>query len=254
MIILKSENEIKAMRHAGTILARVLKAVTEAVRPGITTLELDEIAAEVIRKAGCKPSFLGYDGFPATLCISVNEEVVHGFPSTRKLQEGDIVSIDGGVIYEGMHSDSAITLPVGEISAEKARLLQVTKESLYLGIAQAQEGNRLSDISHAVQVHAEAAGYSVVRDLVGHGVGCNLHEDPEIPNYGSPHRGPRLKSGMTLAIEPMINMGRYEVEVEENQWTIVTQDRQPSAHFEHSILITPAGPFILSVDDEEPVE
>jgi len=254
MIILKSENEIKAMRHAGTILARVLKAVTEAVRPGITTLELDEIAAEVIRKAGCKPSFLGYDGFPATLCISVNEEVVHGFPSTRKLQEGDIVSIDGGVIYEGMHSDSAITLPVGEISAEKARLLQVTKESLYLGIAQAQEGNRLSDISHAVQVHAEAAGYSVVRDLVGHGVGCNLHEDPEIPNYGSPHRGPRLKSGMTLAIEPMINMGRYEVEVEENQWTIVTQDRQPSAHFEHSILITPAGPLILSVDDEEPVE
>lgn len=254
MIILKSENEIKAMRHAGTILARVLKAVTEAVRPGITTLELDEIAAEVIRKAGCKPSFLGYDGFPATLCISVNEEVVHGFPSTKKLQEGDIVSIDGGVIYEGMHSDSAITLPVGEISAEKARLLQVTKESLYLGIAQAQEGNRLSDISHAVQVHAEAAGYSVVRDLVGHGVGCNLHEDPEIPNYGSPHRGPRLKSGMTLAIEPMINMGRYEVEVEENQWTIVTQDRQPSAHFEHSILITPAGPLILSVDDEEPVE
>jgi len=254
MIILKSENEINAMRHAGTILARVLKAVTEAVRPGITTLELDEIAAEVIRKAGCKPSFLGYDGFPATLCISVNEEVVHGFPSTRKLQEGDIVSIDGGVIYEGMHSDSAITLPVGEISAEKARLLQVTKESLYLGITQAREGNRLSDISHAVQVHAEAAGYSVVRDLVGHGVGCNLHEDPEIPNFGSPHRGPRLKSGMTLAIEPMINMGRYEVEVEENQWTIVTQDRQPSAHFEHSILITPTGPIILSVDDEEPVQ
>ncbi len=254
MIILKSENEINAMRHAGTILARVLKAVTEAVRPGITTMELDEIAAEVIRKAGCKPSFLGYDGFPSTLCISVNEEVVHGFPSARKLQEGDIVSIDGGVIYEGMHSDSAITLPVGEISAEKARLLQVTKESLYLGIAQALEGNRLSDISHAIQAHAEAAGYSVVRDLVGHGVGCDLHEDPEIPNYGSPHRGPRLKSGMTLAIEPMINMGRYEVEVEENQWTIVTQDRQPSAHFEHSILITPTGPLILSVDDEEPVK
>ena len=254
MIILKSENEINAMRHAGTILARVLKAVTEAVRPGITTMELDEIAAEVIRKAGCKPSFLGYDGFPSTLCISVNEEVVHGFPSARKLQEGDIVSIDGGVIYEGMHSDSAITLPVGEISAEKARLLQVTQESLYLGIAQAREGNRLSDISHAVQVHAEAAGYSVVRDLVGHGVGCNLHEDPEIPNFGSPHRGPRLKSGMTLAIEPMINMGRYEVEVEENQWTIVTQDRQPSAHFEHSILITPSGPLILSVDDEESVQ
>ncbi|MCE5196730.1 MAG: type I methionyl aminopeptidase [Negativicutes bacterium] len=254
MIILKSENEINAMRHAGTILARVLKAVTEAVRPGITTQELDEIAAEVIRKAGCKPSFLGYNGFPSTLCISVNEEVVHGFPGARKLQEGDIVSIDGGVIYEGMHSDSAVTLPVGEISAEKARLLQVTKESLYLGIAQALEGNRLSDISHAVQVHAEAAGYSVVRDLVGHGVGCDLHEDPEIPNYGSPHRGPRLKSGMTLAIEPMINMGRYEVEVEENQWTIVTQDRQPSAHFEHSILITPTGPLILSVDDEEPVE
>lgn len=251
MIILKSAQEIKAMRQAGVILARVLKTLEAAVKPGVTTKELDLLAAELIAKAGCKASFLNYNGFPATLCISVNEEVVHGIPDSRVLQEGDIVSIDGGVIYQGYHSDSAITVPVGLVDEAKLKLLQVTKECLYLGIAQAVEGNRLSDISNAVQQHAELAGYSVVRDLVGHGIGKKLHEDPEIPNFGPPHRGPRLQSGMTLAIEPMINMGKYPVEVLENEWTIVTRDRLPSAHFEHTIVITPQGPMILSQEQEE---
>ena len=251
MIILKSAQEIKAMRQAGVILAKVLKALEAAVKPGITTKELDLLAAELIAKAGCKASFLNYNGFPATLCISVNEEVVHGIPDSRVLQEGDIVSIDGGVFYQGYHSDSAITVPVGFVDEAKLKLLQVTKECLYLGIAQAVEGNRLSDISNAVQQHAERAGYSVVRDLVGHGIGKKLHEDPEIPNYGPPHRGPRLQSGMTLAIEPMINLGKYPVEVLENEWTIVTRDRLPSAHFEHTIVITPQGPMILSQEQEE---
>lgn len=250
MIILKSTQEIKAMTQAGKILASVLRRVESAVAPGVTTLELDELAADLIAKAGAKASFLNYNGFPATLCISVNEEVVHGIPDQRILKEGDLVSIDGGVLYQGFHSDSAITVPVGTISAEKAHLLQVTKECLYRGIAQAMEGNRLSDISNAIQQHAEQAGYSVVRDLVGHGIGEKLHEEPEIPNFGQPHRGPRLKSGMTLAIEPMINMGQFPVEVLENQWTIVTRDRLPSAHFEHTIVITPNGPVILSSEEE----
>lgn len=251
MIILKSTQEIKAMRQAGILLARILRTLESAVRPGISTKELDQMAADMIAEAGCKASFLNYNGFPATLCISVNEEVVHGIPDQRVLLEGDIVSIDGGVIFQGYHADSAITVPVGKISEANQRLLQVTKECLYLGIAQAFEGNRLSDISHAVQNHAEQAGYSVVRDLVGHGIGRKLHEDPEIPNFGPPHRGPRLQNGMTLAIEPMINMGKYPVEVLENQWTIVTQDRLPSAHFEHTIVITPNGPVILSSEDVE---
>lgn len=251
MIILKSAHEIEVMKEAGRILAEVLKALEEAVVPGISTLELDAIAAQLIEQAGCKASFLNYNGYPNTLCISVNEEVVHGIPDHRVLREGDIVSIDGGVIYRGYHSDSAKTFPVGSISQEKKKLLQVTEECLYRGIEQAVEGNRLSDISHAIQKHAELHGYSVVRDLVGHGIGQSLHEDPEIPNFGPPNRGPRLQKGMTLAIEPMINLGDYPVEVLANGWTIVTKDKKPSAHFEHTIAITDDGPLILSTLNSE---
>lgn len=246
MIILKSAQEIEVMRHAGHVLAGVLKALEKAVAPGVSTLELDKLAADLIAKAHCQASFLNYNGYPNTLCISVNEEVVHGIPDHRVLAEGDIVSIDGGVIYRGYHADSAVTFSVGKISEDKKRLMDVTRECLYLGIRQAVQGNRLSDISHAIQTHAEKNGYSVVRDLVGHGIGRNLHEDPEIPNFGPPNRGPRLQNGMTLAIEPMINMGAYPVEVLANGWTIVTKDKLPSAHFEHTIAITPEGPMILS--------
>lgn len=246
MIILKSEREINYMRDAGKIVAKTLQELKNAAKPGVTTLELDEIAEKYIKGCGAIPAFKGYHGFPGSICASVNEEVVHGFPGLRKLKNGDNISIDVGAVLNGYTGDAAITVPIGSVDAEMQTLLDVTEESLYKGIEQAILGNRLSDISHAVQVHAEKHGYGVVRDFVGHGIGRNMHEDPQIPNYGAPGHGPRLKTGMTLAIEPMITMGTFEVETLENDWTAVTQDGKPSAHFEHTIAITPDGPEILT--------
>lgn len=246
MIILKSDQEIQCMREAGRVVAMVLDALTKAVAPGVSTAELDRLAEGIIRKAGALPSFKGYNGFPASICTSVNEEVVHGIPGMKVLRSGDIISIDVGAQLNGFHGDAAVTLSVGTIDVETARLLQVTEESLYRGIAQAKEGQRLSDISHAVQAHAEAHGYGVVRDYVGHGIGRAMHEDPQIPNFGPPGRGPRLKVGMVLAIEPMVNAGTFAVESMPDGWTVVTCDRRPSAHFEHTVAITTDGPVILT--------
>ena len=223
----------------------------EAVAPGVTTKDLDEVAREVITSHGAIPSFKGYHGYPGNICASVNEEVVHGIPGSRKLQEGDIVSVDCGATYNGFVGDSAVTIPVGKIDPVSEQLLRVTEESLYKGIAAAIVGNRLSDISHAVQVHVEAAGFSVVRDYVGHGIGRNMHEDPQIPNFGPPGHGPLLKPGMVLAIEPMVNVGTYKVRTLKDGWTVLTADGKRSAHFEHTIAITPDGPKLLTALDSE---
>jgi len=246
MIILKSEQEITYMRDAGRIVAGALDQIQHAIRPDVTTGYLDQIAEDYIVKAGAKPAFKGYHGFPGTICASVNEEVVHGIPGLRKLKSGDTVSIDVGAVINGYNGDAAITIPVGEVDTKLQQLLEVTEQSLYAGIAKATTNNRLTDISHAVQSHAESYGYSVVRDYVGHGIGRNMHENPQVPNFGIPSRGPRLKSGMTLAIEPMINVGTYEVETLSDGWTVVTRDRKRSAHFEHTIAITSQGPEILT--------
>lgn len=251
MIIFKSEREIQHMREAGRIVALALRAVREAVAPGVTTKDLDEVAREVITSHGAIPSFKGYHGYPGNICASVNEEVVHGIPGSRKLQEGDIVSVDCGATYNGFVGDSAVTIPVGKIDPVSEQLLRVTEESLYKGIAAAIVGNRLSDISHAVQVHVEAAGFSVVRDYVGHGIGRNMHEDPQIPNFGPPGHGPLLKPGMVLAIEPMVNVGTYKVRTLKDGWTVLTADGKRSAHFEHTIAITPDGPKLLTALDSE---
>lgn len=246
MIILKSEREIAYMRDAGRIVAGALAEIQKAVQPDLTTGFLDQVAEDYILKAGAKPAFKGYHGYPGTICASVNEEVVHGIPGLRKLKSGDTVSIDVGAVINGFNGDAAITLPVGEIDAQVQRLLDATEQSLYKGIEKATTDNRLSDISHAIQSCAEGSGYSVVRDYVGHGIGRNMHEEPQIPNYGIPSRGPKLKPGMTLAIEPMVNMGTYEVETLSDGWTVVTLDRKRSAHFEHTIAITRQGPEILT--------
>lgn len=251
MIIFKSEREIQHMREAGRIVALALRAVREAVAPGVTTKDLDEVAREVITSHGAIPSFKGYHGYPGNICASVNEEVVHGIPGLRKLQEGDIVSVDCGATYNGFVGDSAVTIPVGKVDLVSEQLLRVTEESLYQGIAAAIVGNRLSDISHAVQVHVEAAGFSVVRDYVGHGIGRNMHEDPQIPNFGLPGHGPLLKPGMVLAIEPMVNVGTYKVRTLKDGWTVLTADGKRSAHFEHTIAITPDGPKLLTALDSE---
>lgn len=246
MIILKSEREINYLRDAGRIVAGALVEVKKAAKPDVTTMELDRIAEEYIKSCGATPAFKGYHGFPGNICSSVNEEVVHGIPGLKKLKNGDTVSIDIGAVINGYYGDAAITIPIGEVDAEVQQLLDVTEQSLYKGIEQAIVGNRLSDISHAVQKHAESFGYGVVRDYVGHGIGRNMHEDPQVPNYGPPGRGPRLKSGMTLAIEPMINMGTHEVKTLDDGWTVITSDGKRSAHFEHTIVITPDGPEILT--------
>ncbi|NLL19264.1 MAG: type I methionyl aminopeptidase [Clostridia bacterium] len=246
MICLKSERELSFMRQAGQLTAKVLKAMEEAVKPGITTGELDAIAEDLIVRNGGTPSFKGYNGFPASICTSVNNEVVHGIPGLRKLVAGDIISIDVGVEINGYHGDAAVTLPVGEPDEDILNLLTVTKEALMLAIQQAVVGNRLSDISHAVEKHVEEFGYSVVKDYVGHGIGRQLHEEPQVPNFGPPGRGPRLKAGMTLAIEPMVNMGTYRVRTLQDDWTVVTLDGKPSAHFEHTVAITDRGPEILT--------
>ncbi|AIF50145.1 type I methionyl aminopeptidase [Pelosinus sp. UFO1] len=246
MIILKSEREINYLRDAGKIVAETLDEVKKAVKPGVTTLDLDQIAEKYIKSRDAIPAFKGYHGFAGNICSSINEEVVHGIPGLRKLKTGDNVSIDIGAVINGYNGDAAITVPVGEVDAEVQKLLDVTEESLYKGIEQAVIGNRLSDISHAVQIHAEQHGFGVVRDYVGHGIGRSMHEDPQVPNYGAPGRGPRLKAGMTLAIEPMVNLGTYEVKTLDDGWTVVTLDGKRSAHFEHSIAITDGKPEILT--------
>ncbi|MGA2150563.1 MAG: type I methionyl aminopeptidase [Geobacteraceae bacterium] len=246
MIILKSPQEIARMKVPCRIVAEVLEILKGAAKPGVTTLALNQIAEKEAGKRSAKPAFKGYSGYPHALCCSLNEQVVHGMPSGRKLVEGDILSIDFGVVYDGFYGDAALTLPIGEISESAQRLLRVTEESLYAAIAATQPGNRLSDISYAVQSYVEPKGYSVVRDFVGHGIGRNLHESPQIPNFGRPGRGVRLKSGMVLAIEPMINEKGPDVRVLEDGWTAVTCDGGLSAHFEHTVAVTEEGPEILT--------
>ncbi|MEJ5299922.1 MAG: type I methionyl aminopeptidase [Thermodesulforhabdaceae bacterium] len=254
MITLKSQEEIEKIRRACLIVAEVLERLKEEVKPGITTWDLNRLSEELARKKKATPAFKGYKGYPYALCTSINEEIVHGMPSKKRvLKEGDIISLDFGVVVDGFYGDAAITVPVGKISERAERLCRVTRESLYCGIAEAKVGNRLSDISHAIQVRAEMEGFSVVREFVGHGIGRSLHEGPQIPNYGPPGRGPRLKAGMVFAIEPMINEGTHQIEILPDGWTAVTKDRRLSAHFEHTIAITPRGPEILSSLNEEAV-
>lgn len=247
MIILKSKSEIAKMRVACRIVAEVLQEVAQAVRPGISTLELDALAERGIRSRGAVPAFKGYRGFPNSLCVAVNEQVVHGIPSKRRLKEGDIIGLDLGAIWDGYYGDSAVTVPVGRIAPAIARLLTITREALYAGINEVKPGKHLSDISHAIQKHAETQGYNVVRTFVGHGIGTALHEEPQVPNFGPPGRGPRLKAGMVLAIEPMVNIGDADVEILDDGWTVVTADGQWSAHFEHTVAVTEDGPDILTM-------
>ena len=246
MIIRKSQAEIEGMARAGALLHETLQLCAEALEPGVSMLDIDRIADEHLAAHGAQPTSKGYKGYPAALCISPNSMIVHGIPNDYRAKEGDLISLDLGVTLDGLIADSAITVPVGEISEESQRLLDVCQEALAAGIAQAQEGNRLSDISHAVQTTVEAAGFSVVRSLVGHGVGRSYHEDPQIPNYGPAGRGPLLQEGMTLAIEPMITMGRPEVYVHDDDWSISSVDESLAAHFEHTVAITPEGPRILT--------
>lgn len=246
MVILKQPNEIEKIRESNGIVAEILAELKEKVQEGVTTLELDRISEELVLKKGAKPAFKGYRGYPFSLCASINEQVIHGFPSPRVLTEGDIVGLDFGVYYHGFYGDAALTVPVGKVSKEASMLLKATEESLARAIKEATVGNRLGDISAAVQKHVEAEGFSVVRDFVGHGIGRNLHEDPQIPNYGIKGRGVALKAGMVLAIEPMVNAGTYKVRILTDGWTAVTADGRLSAHFEHTIAITDHGPEILS--------
>lgn len=247
MISIKSSREVELMKAAGRIVALAHQEVKKHIKAGVSTMQLDSIVEKVIRDNNAIPSFKGYGGFPGSACTSVNEQVVHGIPSKRViLKEGDIISVDIGAKLKGYHGDSAWTYPVGTISKEAATLLKVTEASLFAGLKQAKAGNRLTDISHAIQTYAESFGYGVVREFVGHGVGKQLHEDPQIPNYGLPGKGALLKTGMTLAIEPMINQGRKEVKVLKDNWTTVTVDKKLSAHFEHSILVTEDGYVILT--------
>lgn len=246
MVILKQPSEIEKIRESNGIVAEILAELKEKVQEGVTTLELDRISEELVLKKGAKPAFKGYRGYPFSLCASINEQVIHGFPSQRVLMEGDIVGLDFGVYYHGYYGDAALTVPVGKISKEASMLLKATEESLDRAIREATVGNRLGDISAAVQKHVEAEGFSVVRDFVGHGIGRNLHEDPQIPNYGIRGRGVALKAGMVLAIEPMVNAGTYKVRILTDGWTAVTADGRLSAHFEHTIAITDHGPEILS--------
>ena len=247
MIILKTKREIEIMRKAGRLVALAHELVRENVKPGVTTKELDQLVEEFLKSQNAIPTFKGYNGFPFSICASVNEEVVHGFPSDRKLIEGDIVSIDIGATFEGYIGDSAKTFFVGEVNDEKRRLVEATRQSFYEGIKFAKTDYRLSDISHAIQQYAESKGFSVVRDFVGHGVGKNMHESPQIPNFGRPGKGPRLQEGMVLAIEPMINAGVYNVKILDNDWTVVTVDGKPSAHYEHTVAITDGEPMLLTV-------
>jgi len=249
VIIRKTPDEIDKMAAAGAILVRTLALVETKIRPGVTTAELDAAAERFIRSQGAEPAFKGYRGYPATLCASVNEQVVHGIPGNRALAEGDIISLDMGVKLNGYYGDSALTVAVGPVSDEAKTLLRVTEEALEKGIAQVRVGGRISDIGHAIQQHVEAHGFSVVREFVGHGIGQRMHEEPQVPNYGEPGRGPRLAEGMVLAIEPMVNAGKPAVKVLADGWTAVTKDGSLSAHFEHTVAVTADGPWILTARD-----
>ena len=246
MIICKSPAEIEKMREASALVAEVLAELAGMVTPGISTLDLDREAERLVRAAGAEPAFKGYRGYPSTLCASVNEQVIHGIPSKKALVEGDIVSLDMGVKKHGFFGDSAITVPVGHVAEEAQLLLRITQESLEKGIEQVRLGGRVSDIGHAIQEHVEAHGFSVVREFVGHGIGASLHEEPQIANYGDPGRGPRLAEGMTLAIEPMVNVGKPGVKMLADGWTAVTRDGSLSAHFEHTVAVTASGPLVLT--------
>ncbi len=245
-IVIKSDQEIAAMRQAGKVVATVLKMLELAVKPGMKTEELDAIAAREVEKLGAKPSFKGYRGFPANLCVSVNDEIVHGIPGKRVLHEGDIVSLDFGAIFMGFHGDAAVTVGVGNISSQAKQLMETTEDALKAGIAAAYPGASLGDISAAIQHYAESRGYSVVREYTGHGIGREMHEEPQIPNFGLPGRGPVLKKGMTLALEPMVNIGDWRTRLGDNHWTVFTSDGSLSAHFEHTIAVTDAEPEVLT--------
>ncbi len=251
MIVIKSNKEIELMQESGQIVALVHETVKKAIKPGITTAELDAIAEALIRENGAIPSFKGYGGFPGSICASVNDQVIHGIPGEIVLREGDIISIDVGALKNGYHADAARTHPVGKVSEAAAELIKVTEESFFEGLKYCRKGYRLSDVSHAIQKYSEDRGYGVVRDFVGHGVGRNLHEDPPIPNYGPPGRGPRLEAGMVLAIEPMINQGDFRVKVLDDEWTVVTLDGRLSAHYEHTVVITDSEPILLTCLKDE---
>jgi methionyl aminopeptidase len=248
MIIIKNNQEIELMRSAGKIVAETLLLVEEKIKPGITTAELDRVAEEFITKHGARPSFKGLYGFPSSLCISVNEQVVHGIPGDYILREGDVVSIDCGACLKGFHGDAARTFPVGNVSNEAKALIDVTKDSFFEGIKFAKVGNNLTDISNEIQRYVEGSGFSVVRDFVGHGIGKNVHEDPDVPNFGKPGRGPKLVAGMVLAIEPMVNAGGFKVKTLNDRWTVVTSDKSLSAHYENTVAILPDGPEILTLN------
>ncbi len=251
-IEIKSTREIELMTESGRILEIVHKELEKVLRPGMSTLDIDRLGEEIIRSYNCIPSFLNYNGYPASICVSVNEEVVHGIPSSKRiLKDGDVVSLDAGVIYKGYHSDAARTHGIGEISKEAKKLIEVTRQSFFEGIKYAKEGNHLFDISNAIGTYAESFGYGVVRDLCGHGVGTKLHESPQIPNYVMNRRGVKLKAGMTLAIEPMINMGTWEVDWLDDEWTVVSRDRSVSAHYENTVLITDGEPRLLTLTESE---
>jgi len=246
MILLKSPQELAKMEVANQIVAEILGEIKKRVGPGVETRELDELAEEMCRDRGVEPAFKGYRGYPRSICISVNEEIVHGIPGPRRLKAGDVVSLDFGVKYRGYYGDAALTVAVGQVSFRALELLDITEKSLYAGIGQARVGKHLSDISHAVQTMVEGAGFGVIREFVGHGIGRSLHEDPQIPNFGPPGQGPLLQAGMTLAIEPMTTMGTWQVKILKDGWTAVTQDGSYSAHFEHTVAVTENGPLILS--------
>lgn len=246
MLQLKTDEEVELLRQSDLLVSATLAAVAPLMKPGVTTLEIDQLAEEFIRDHGGEPGFKGYKGYPATLCVSINEQVVHGIPSKRFLKDGDIVSVDCGVFMNGYHGDSAFTFAVGVVKPEVLKLIRVTKECLILGIAEAITGNRIGDIGHAIQRHAEINGFSIVREMVGHGVGRHLHEPPEVPNYGKPGTGVILQSGLTIAIEPMINLGKRHINQEQDGWTIRTADRKPSAHFEHSVVVRDKVADVLS--------
>lgn len=246
MIVYKNEEEIEAMRRSNRIVGRVLAELKDLVKPGVQTRELDAYAERRARELGAEPAFKGYRGYPASLCTSINEEIVHGIPSRRKLREGDIIGLDYGVILDGFYGDAAVTYPVGDVSSTAQKLIKIARESFFKGYEQMREGNRISDISHAVQMHVEAAGFSVIRSFVGHGIGFSLHEEPQIPNFGAPGHGPKIKSGMVLAVEPMIAAGDWNVKILSDNWTAVTKDGTLSAHYEHTVAVTRNGPEILS--------
>lgn len=250
-MIIYCEEEISTIRKSNQIVAKILAELGRMITPGVQTKELDEYAELRVKEMNAIPAFKGYRGYPASLCTSINEEIVHGIPSSRRLRDGDIISLDFGVLYEGYYGDAAVTYPVGEITPKAKKIIKAAEETFYKGMEQMKPGKRISDISFAIQSHVESQGFSVIRAFVGHGIGLSLHEEPQVPNFGPPGRGPKLKSGMVLAIEPMIAMGNWDVEILDDNWTAITRDRSLSAHYEHTVAITQKGPEILSLSDEE---